>query len=367
MKVKILLSIVFGVGIVQTIEGALIETHSLGLLFSNYTHAGVRSWGMGGVTVADTSPTALINNPGALVFLNGPQIEVEGGYVFKSKWIAEMDNLSHFLKPQFVGAILPFEKFHFGVGYYLAYQSDLYGESEVISEHGYPTGSYFAYQQSTKLEDLVLSTAYHLKDRIGIGISVMYLRGTREERGFISSTGWANGIAGIVGLNLRPKDNLSVGFHLQTRSILKGKLITPYWSPYFSFNNFYKVKDHTPLTASIGFGWKPKPKVNLVGQITFINHSWGANNIKDTYQLHLGSEYCLSKRAIFRGGFFTLFAPFKKSFLENLNMNHQYFLTLGSTLISSPLSLEISLLDSHLLTKGKLKQTKILLGSRFNY
>jgi len=177
------------------------------------------------------------------------------------------------------------------------------------------------------------------------------------------------------GLIIKPSDRYSLGLTLSpqyTKQFIKERIynyifisdslwpseIGGYTIPEPRVNKF-------PLSAGLGIKYLPSEKIKLFADYHFVNASIYPHYF-DRHDINLGVEY-LHKKTTLRAGAFTLL-DFRKPGLwlqESAGKEHQYFLTGGVTCPVGPMEINLSLMDSHILSSGSLKQTQVSCGLNY--
>jgi hypothetical protein len=177
------------------------------------------------------------------------------------------------------------------------------------------------------------------------------------------------------GLIIKPSDRYSFGLTVSpryTKQFIKERIyeysliadslwpseIGGYTIPEPRMNKF-------PLSAGLGIKYLLSEKIKLFADYHFVNASLYPY-YSDRHDINLGVEY-LHKKTALRAGAFTLL-DFRKTDLwlqESAGKEHQYFLTCGVTQPVGPMEVSLSLMDSHILSSGSLKQTQVSCGLNY--
>jgi len=177
------------------------------------------------------------------------------------------------------------------------------------------------------------------------------------------------------GLIIKPSDRYSLGLTLTpqyTKQFIKERIyeysfisdslwpmeIGGYTIPEPKVNKF-------PLSAGLGVKYLLSEKIKLFADYHFVNASIYPH-YSDRHDINLGVEY-LHKKTTLRAGAYTL-RDFRKPSMwlqESAGKEHQYFLTCGVTQPVGPMEISLSLMDSHILSSGSLKQTQVSCGLNY--
>lgn len=177
------------------------------------------------------------------------------------------------------------------------------------------------------------------------------------------------------GLIIKPSDRYSLGLTLApqyTKQFIKERIYDysfipdSLWPSDTDGDTIRENKENIfPLSAGLGIKYLLSEKIKLFADYHFVNASIYPH-YSDRHDINLGVEY-LHKKTTLRGGAFTLL-DFRKPGMwlqESAGKEHQCFLTGGVTQPVGPIEISLSLMDSHILSSGSLKQTQVSCGLNY--
>lgn len=178
-----------------------------------------------------------------------------------------------------------------------------------------------------------------------------------------------------LGLNFKPTDNVTIGFtfspeykkQFTTEQVFAFVLSDTSWPDDLYNDTILEPKENKfPLSVGVGIKYVlPNNKMTFFADYHHVNTTIYPSYF-DRHDINVGIEY-LYKNAILRAGAFTLM-DFRKPDMwlqESAGTEHQYFLTCGATYPVGPVEINLSLMDSRLLSPGSLKQTQLVCGLNY--
>ncbi len=332
--------------------------------------------GKGYTGVANTGDiSSTFINPASLSLKNKKQIYFEYVYKDEIEWIADIKYKN--LDPNFsLGFGLPVnDYFQTGIVYRIenSRKTD-YGEIQgtVVSdtaEGGYiETGTAKLYKD-TKFSSFSIPLAFNFINTLSIGIDLSYTNFYSKfysetedsimEAVFNDYTAEFNKIIPKIGFILFPIKNLSMGFTFlpevkENVSIELTDTTITYAEP----NVF-------PLEIGIGISYK----LDVIPLTLSLDYNFSKNsaeeNLGDRNDIHFGLEYDINYNFTIRGGFFT-----QKDYRSGWSIIGNYdqiFTTFGISYKISSLTINLSLMDSHLLSTGSVEQTYFNTGISYRF
>ena len=354
--------------------------------FYNDNRISSASCGMGYTGVANTgdiSGTSI--NPASLSLRNKKQLYFE--YVYKAdiEWFADIKYKN--LNPNFsFGFGLPInDYFQTGITYRIekSKKSD-YGEltgtrvSDTAEAGFIITGPIEVYK-NVKISSFSVPFVFKLEDKISIGIDLSYTNFFSEtklgeiiyEDTLTDSTWSVSNIATANFYKLRPNfgiivyplENLSLGLTYlpKTEETVTLDLVDTIAT--FNEPNIF------PWKIGIGITYK----LDAVPLTLSLDYKYSRNSLEqylvNRKDIHFGMSYDINDNLKLRTGFFTQ-KDYTSSSIQSGSYweNHdQLFNTFGITYKVSSLMINLSLMDSHLLSNGSVQQTYINTGISYDF
>jgi hypothetical protein len=343
--------------------------------------------GMGYTGVASTGDiSSTFINPASLSLVkNKKQIYFE--YVYKDAigWIADIKCKN--LNPNFsVGLGLPInDYFQTGITYRIEKSKKTdYGEiiGTVVSdtaEEGYiEVGPLEAYK-NVKIRSLSVPLVFTFKDMLSVGVDLSYTNfysktslGESKYIDTLTDSTWAetniftaslNKIRLKFGIIFLPIKGLSLGFTYlpQTEGTVTDDLGDTY------------VPNVFPRNIGIGISYKLEP----IPLFFSFNYKYSNNSVEeglvDRKDIHFGLGYDINDNFTIKCGFFTQKDYRSQSLQSNtseifgLSNYDQIFTTFGLSYKISSLALNLSLMDSDLLSDGSIVQTYVNTGVSYDF
>ncbi len=224
-----------------------------------------------------------------------------------------------------------------------------------------------------KISSFSIPIAINFKNIIRIGVDINYTT-------FYSKSGYievGKNVSGIpikfskiipkLGFIYSPLENLSFGL-TYTPKISESITLQPtsYYSYTYDPNIF-------PTKIGIGINYKFNSFPLSLSLDYIRSHNSMEENLINRNDIHLGLEYVIGKNFKVRTGFFTQIdyrdSESQEYYQENFGIGsyNQIFTTLGLSYKISSLELNLSLMDSHLLSNGHIEQTYVNTGITYGF
>ncbi len=343
--------------------------------------------GMGYTGVANTGDiSSTFINPASLSSENRKQIYLE--YVYKGdiEWFADIKYKN--INPNFsIGFGLPINDcFQTGITYRIekSRKTD-YGEifGTVVSdtvEEGYVEAGLLDVYKNVKISSLSIPIVFKFKNILSIGIDLsytnFYFKQSLGETIYTDGDSiWTEPNTGTVNFNkirpnfgiiVSPIKNLSLGITYlpETKENVSIEL-TDTTATYNEPNIF-------PLKIGIGISYK----FNTTPLSLYFDYKYSKNSAEEGLvnrnDIHFGLGYDINDNFTIRGGFFTQ-GDYRTLTLQSnlalfgLGNLDQIFTTLGISYKVSSLTLNLSLMDSHIFSDGPIKQTYVNTGISYGF
>jgi long-subunit fatty acid transport protein len=342
--------------------------------------------GMGYTGVASTGDiSSTFINPASLSLENKKQIYFE--YVYKNDidWVYDIKYKN--LNPNFsLGFGLPInDYFQTGITYRTEKSKKTdYGEiyGTMVSdtaESGFINTGLLDVYKNVKISSFSIPIIFKLKDILSVGIDLSYTNFYSKTRlGEITHTDtltdstWTvpyivtanfNKIRPNFGIIVSPLENLSLGLTYlpETKENVSIEL-TDTAITYAEPNIF-------PLNIGIGISYR----FNTIPLSLSLDYKYSRNSVEENLvnrkDIHFGLEYDIKENLKLRTGFFTQKSYTSRAIqLESYWENHdQIFTTFGISYKINSLALNLSLMDSHLLSSGSIEQTYFNTGISYGF
>ncbi|MEJ2567270.1 MAG: hypothetical protein P8Z50_00085 [candidate division WOR-3 bacterium] len=339
--------------------------------------------GRGYTGVANTGDiSSTFINPASLSLKNKKQIYFE--YVYKDdlEWIADIKYKN--LDPNFsLGFGLPVnDYFQTGIVYRIenSRKTD-YGEIQgtvVIdtAEGGYTEAGTAELYKNTKFSSFSVPLAFNFINILTIGIDLSYTNFYSKfysetedsimEAVFNDYTAEFNKIRPKIGVILFPIKNLSMGLTFLPEVKENATMeLTDTTITYAEPNIF-------PLEIGIGISYQ----LSTIPLTLSLDYNYSKNSAEEGLvnrnDIHFGVSYDIHNNFILRGGFFTqgdYRTQSSQSYLESYGLGNfdQIFTTFGISYKISSLTINLSLMDSHLLSTGSVEQTYFNTGISYGF
>ncbi len=330
--------------------------------------------GYTGIASPSSDLTGAVLNPAALM-LKG-RFQVYGEYVYKSKvpWLKEfwpdIGELS--LNPRQptlcvgIGGRIG-NHLQTGLLYYTS-QSYKFKQGEIFrtDEQGNILDSanvYTDYQSST----VAVPCAYQFggKTTLTLGLNLGYATYRSDDNfGFMTGKARFSRIITKFGVVFSQAERLRLGIAYQPEF---RQTVTEPWTGMINDTSTYGPMTY-PSRIGLGASYRPgHVPLRFSVDYQFANTSRDSVlvNRKD---IHLGLEYEFSKTLTLRTGLFTLddYRSRRTQWLDPVGSYDQKFITLGASYRIGPVTAQTSLMDSHWLSSGKIKETYIHSGVRYD-
>lgn len=305
---------------------------------------------------------ASLLNPASLNISSGLQFTTGYSYKTKQPWLKDLwpDVGELYLKSLHPCLLFGFnyglsDDFQAGLVYYDAksYKMD-YGTSiwvdedlEVISE---PIDNY----ENIRSSSLYIPFNIKINAAVNFGLGVYINQNSRYLHFFRDYRCTFYNFSIQPGLLIGPVNGLSVGFTYRPGSETK-------------YSDGYGDLVHK-APAFLGLGLKlENPEMGTSFYFDFNKHWYSDINpdLKDRMDTGLGIEQGLGKFKL-RTGYFTVMDYRRPgTSMMQVGNDYQYFLTGGATYPVGPVEISLSLMDSHMLSSGKLQQTQVSCGLNY--
>jgi long-subunit fatty acid transport protein len=327
-------------------------------------------------------------NPASLSLENRKQIYFEYVYKDKINWIADIKYIN--LNPNFcIGFGFPLNDF-FQTGIVYRTENSFkvdYGEitgtmvSDTAEDGFIETGPLDVYK-NVKISSFSVPLVFSFKDILSIGVDLSYTNFHSETRlgetiyadTSIDSTWAVPNIATANFYKIRPKAGIIV-------SPLKNLSLGLTYLPETRENVSMEITDTTVtynepniFTFEIGIGISYKlSTIPLTLSLDYIySNNSAEEGLIDRKDIHFGLGYSINDNFTIRGGFFTQGDYRTQAIRSNLELFGLYnfdqiFTTFGISYKTSSFALNLSLMDSHLLSDGSIKQTYVNTGISYGF
>lgn len=236
------------------------------------------------------------------------------------------------------------------------------------------------YHLKATIHDFTIPICYQIHDNLRLGTSLILENyESADPAPLIGQNGIQEIITGKVDFNMirfklgfvaDPTESISIGASVmpQNKRDLKKEFGLCYGCNEYSDNTF-----PTEITTGINYHPQSLP-IKFLADYNYSNDS-AYKELKDRHDLNLGIEIYAKKYLTLRTGFFTQHdyrnTDYKISgdtqyYWDDSVSYDQYFLTTGFTLMWKRLSINASLMDSSLISKGDIDQTYFTIGTSLN-
>jgi hypothetical protein len=257
------------------------------------------------------------------------------------------------------------DNFQFGLVYFDRHSLRLdNGESWATGPNGEDLGRYHCYDD---VRNGVISVPFALflapALRLGLSVDVNYYRHDMHYRRSYSSTSWD--VRPRMGFIAGSEKTLLLGLCYES----PGKYHSTYVIP--AYEGSADAEKHTinesPARFQLGMKFRfPGMRLHLLADLCKVWTSSMGYILKDRQDARLGLEYDAGGSVV-RAGFFTQYDYRMGQYFAldpKAGTAHQYFLTAGVT-TKGRLPITLSIMDSHILSRGEWKTTMVTVG--FNY
>ncbi len=328
------------------------------------TRIGLETWSIGGAHVARlNNPAAPMHNPASLM-TSGLDVYLEVGSTFRTKYL-DFEPDKKYL-PGYISFSTLIKDFHLAVGYANNYNFDIDSGPENPDKPSEGRGL----KNKIIMHTFFAIVRYPLHEKIVLGatIGVNYLKETEEFKGLelgFRGNGWGPQI--IIGLLYSPIKKLTFGtsFHFLNEIDLKNDFTTPVRDDTSRGTSriilgMDRLNVKFPWSLQFGLRYETVSFLHLYAMLDYQRWSKVLEAFDDKLQVHLGAKIIPASQFTLGLGFFTLNDP-GAQFLD------QKFLTFGIQFkIHKNFGFYASLLDSHLLSHKKAKQTFLGAGFKFS-
>jgi long-subunit fatty acid transport protein len=333
--------------------------------------------GMGYTGVANTGDiSSTFINPASLSLENKKQLYFE--YVYKNdiEWIADIKYKN--LNPNFsVGFSLPINDF-FQTGIIYKTENSLkadYGEmtetavSDTAQTGFIVVGTIEAYRDF-RISSFSVPIAFKFKDILNIGIDLSYTNFYSKYE-FVEniyadtltdSTGIEPNISTVDFNKIRPKFGIILS---PIKNLSLGLTYLPEAKESIIIENDTLDPNIFPSKIGIGISYKLVfIPLSLSLDYKYSNNS-AEENLVDRNDIHFGLGYDINNNFTLKGGFFS-----QKDYRSGWSLIDDYdqiFTTFGISYKTSFLTLNLSLMDSHLFSNGSIEQTYVNTGISYSF
>ncbi|OGC77587.1 MAG: hypothetical protein A2145_05660 [candidate division Zixibacteria bacterium RBG_16_40_9] len=323
--------------------------------------------------------SGIILNPASLEIQEKFQLHL--GYIYKNTipWLKELANdiyLRQLHPTILVGASLRVNRsFQTGILFYTnnSYKLDL-GKSYTYDEYGNVVDSFNSYDD-LRISSYLIPINFRYSDMITLGINVIYsIYSLKDVLGVVGIPG--NTATGKVnfskfrfklGVLIFPSENFAIGltFLPETK-----ETITKKWRN--SGESFEEKFEPNIFPAKVGIGFCYKLSSFPISFSLDYNYSDDSRDYRliDRRDFNFGLEYNISGSLNLKSGIFTQWDYRNGStveWIDRVGDYNQIFTTLGASYHLRLFTLDLSIMDSHLLSNGKIKQTYINSGLTYHY
>ncbi|MBK8553775.1 MAG: hypothetical protein IPL53_23085 [Ignavibacteria bacterium] len=338
----------------------------------NYLSSKEAGKGFTGIA-GDNDISGTILNPASLELKN--KFQVYGEYIFKSNASIEpyySDGLKELHPTMLAGIGYKISK-DFSVGVlYENEKSFKWDLGPVTNEFGEPTGDNVINDFS--ISSVSVPIVYDFVGILKFGVNLNYnfysseyTAGSRSQ--FNRKESFQKFIPDF-GIIYKPIKSLSFGavFTPQTSEIVE-VVYTDTIIP----NETYSKPNYFPLKFGFGIDYTfDKTPLTISADYNFENTSTD-DNLTDRNDFNFGLEYIINKTVTVRTGFFTLQDMRDFDDEENFYIYpdpgsySQTFGTIGATFNINEVNLNLSILDSHLFSAGRIEQTQVNFGIGYDF
>ena len=375
MKVINILIPIFVILTISLSYSQVVQVGNSELLFSSfwdfysYNRLSTSACGKGYTGIGDTNGIdGVILNPASLSIGDRYQFYFE--YIYKNnvQWLKGLfDNL--YLKelhPTFlIGAGFNLNDYlSTGIVYCTnnSYKMDSI-ESAITDEYGNIIDSVYIFNE-LKISSFLIPIIFSYKDIIKLGVNLSYSNYTSRDIWIEKDTGKVsfNKFIPKFGVIVFPLKNLSIGLTYLPET---KETITKKWTN-------REDEEYQPNVFPLRFGVGIQYELNAIPISFSLDYNY-SNDSKDIIlenrkDIHFGLEYDIIKNLALRAGFFSQrdYRSKNINWFDAIGDYDQIFTTLGLSYKITYFTLNLSMMNSNLFSKGKIEQTYINVGVNYN-
>ncbi|MDO9391560.1 MAG: hypothetical protein Q7U71_07300 [bacterium] len=334
--------------------------------FYSDNHLSPTAAGRGYAGVAETGDLTLANMNPASIAGNGNGWAAATVYKTKMPWLKDAVDgiyLTTNVPSLFFGGCRQLgEAVTVGLVYSDCYSYTLdFGEVVYTGTSGEDLGTTDAYD-NINLSRISLPIAFRATPAFAVGLDFGGNWVHRKTSGFINNTVDLFTLVPKLGFIVGPVSGFSFGFSATPQSSTKYDYQYEFWG----ISHIEHYTNNYPGRLAAGFKYQGL-NANYYFDLNYVNTGINENQI-DRRDFNLGAEH---RRGIwvYRAGLFSVM-DYRNPEIEWLNeVGHdsQYFLTAGIEKTDGRVTYAVSIIDSHLLSPGDFKTTKIQAGLKYSF
>jgi len=320
----------------------------------------------------DNDLSGIVLNPATLK--QDSKWQFYGEYIYKSKvpWLAGLVSdldLKESHPALFAGVSYKINNyFQIGAAYanIKSFKFDL-GTVITTNKFGEPTGEDDA-SYNISFNSISIPLVYNFKNilRLGANLNINLISNHAD---LSTVQGKSNFIKFIpdFGIVYKPVSELSVGvtFTPETKQNVETEITYPDTSITFT----YREANVFPMHVGMGLKYNfVKIPLSIYGDFKYVNTS-AISNLVDRKDFHFGLEYNVTPIVTLRTGLFTL-ADYRENgiaWVDEVGTYSEVFGTIGGTVNYKNFNVHLGIMDSHIFSSGKIKQTHINAGFGYKF